>query len=63
MWRTWGRRAPRRRRQWHRLYYGLALFDALVVAMGLSLNHEIIDTHDTAIRQNQVWDNRLELRA
>lgn len=52
-------RAPRRRR-WHRVYYGLAVFDVLVVAFGLFLNHEIIGTHDEAIQTNQVWEKRLD---
>ena len=42
------------------MYYGLAFFDVLVVALGLFLNHEIIGTHDQAIRQNQVWEQRLD---
>ncbi len=54
----WGRQAPRRR--WHRVYYGLAFFDVLVVALGLFLNHQIIDTHDQGIRTNQVWEKRLD---
>jgi diguanylate cyclase (GGDEF)-like protein/PAS domain S-box-containing protein len=49
-----------RRRQWHRVYYGLAFFDVLVVALGLFLNHQIIDTHHEAIRVNQVWEKRLD---
>ncbi len=60
MRRAWWRRDSERRRQWHRVYYGLALFDVLVVALGLFLNHQIINTHDAAIRQNQVWENRLD---
>ena len=55
----WRRNAPRKR-QWHRVYYGLVFFDVLVVALGLFLNHEIIGTHDEAIRQNQVWEQRLD---
>lgn len=47
-------------RKWHRVYYGLAFFDVLVVALGLLLNHQIIDTHDEAIQQNQVWEHRLD---
>ena len=54
------RRDPGHRRQWHRVYYALAFFDVLVVALGLFLNHQIINTHDEAIRQNQVWENRLD---
>lgn len=54
-----GGRAPRRR-QWHRVYFGLAFFDVVVVALGLLLNHQIIDIHDEAIRTNQVWEQRLD---
>ena len=57
---AWWKRDPTRQRQWHRVYYGLALFDVLVVAMGLLLNHQIINTHNEAIRQNQVWENRMD---
>lgn len=57
-WAPWGC-APRQRK-WHRVYFGLALFDVLVVALGLALNHQIIDTHDAAIKENQVWERRLD---
>jgi diguanylate cyclase (GGDEF)-like protein/PAS domain S-box-containing protein len=42
--------AAPRRRQFHRVYYGLALFDVLVVGLGLLLNHQLIDAHDEATR-------------
>lgn len=48
-----------RRRQWHRTYYLLAIFDVLVVALGIFLNHQIIGIHAESIRVNQVWENRL----
>ena len=41
------------------MYYVLALFDVAVVALGLLLNHSIIDTHNDALRQNQTWEHRL----
>ena len=53
------RRAPGRP-QWHRIYYLLAMFDVLVVGLGIFLNHQIIDTHHESIRVNQVWESRLD---
>ena len=59
-WDLWRRDGRPRRRQWHRTYYLLALFDVLVVALGIFLNHQIIGIHDEAIRVNQVWESRLD---
>ncbi len=42
------------------MYYGLALFDVIVVGMGLLLNHMIIDTHNQATGMNMVWEKRLD---
>jgi diguanylate cyclase (GGDEF)-like protein/PAS domain S-box-containing protein len=50
----------KRRRQWHRTYYLLAIFDVLVVALGIFLNHQIIGIHNESIRVNQVWESRLD---
>src|SRR3990170_1648124 len=49
-----------RRLRWHQIYYLLALFDVLVVGLGIFLNHLIIDTHDDSIQRNQVWETRLD---
>ena len=54
-----GQRGPGRLR-WHRIYYGLALFDVLVVALGILLNHLIINTQHESISTNQVWETRLD---
>jgi hypothetical protein len=50
----------RGRLRWHRIYYGLALFDVLVVALGILLNHLIINTQHESINTNQVWETRLD---
>jgi diguanylate cyclase (GGDEF)-like protein/PAS domain S-box-containing protein len=36
------------------------VFDILVVALGIFLNHQIIGIHDESIRVNQVWETRLD---
>jgi diguanylate cyclase (GGDEF)-like protein/PAS domain S-box-containing protein len=36
------------------------VFDVLVVALGLFLNHQIIGIHHDAIRVNEVWEQRLD---
>lgn len=46
--------------RWHRIYYALALFDVLVVALGILLNHQIINTQHESIKTNQVWETRLD---
>ena len=51
---------PRRRRpRWHRVYFLLAVFDVLVVAFGLGLNHMLLSVHRDAVRENGVWEERL----
>jgi len=50
----------RGRLRWHRIYYGLALFDVLVVGLGILLNHLIINTQHESINTNQVWETRLD---
>jgi PAS domain S-box-containing protein len=46
------------RPKWHRVYYLLALFDVLVVLMGLFLNHQIISIYDNSIAVNKEWTQR-----
>lgn len=55
-----GRRGRGRRLRWHRIYYALALFDVLVVALGILLNHLIINSQHESISTNQVWETRLD---
>ena len=51
---------PRRRRQWHRTYVVLALFNVLVVASGLVLNHKLNDIFKASVAENHVWELRLD---
>lgn len=51
--------APQRR-QWHRVYFLLALFDVLVVGLGLTLNHRLLGIHKDSVRENGVWEQRLD---
>ena len=51
---------PKRRRQWHRTYLVLALFNVLVVAFGLVLNHKLNDIFKASVAENHVWEMRLD---
>lgn len=46
--------------QWHRIYYLLALFDVVVVLMGLYLSHQIISTFNQSVAVSRIWDERLD---
>jgi PAS domain S-box-containing protein len=46
--------------KWHRVYYLLALFDVLIVLMGLLLNHQIVSVYDKSVMVNQEWTRRLD---
>lgn len=46
--------------QWHRIYYMLALFDVVVVLMGLYLTHQIISTFNDSVTINRMWEQRLD---
>lgn len=46
--------------RWHLLYFVLAGFDVLTVALSLYLNHRIIDIHAQSIQSNERWAQRLE---
>jgi hypothetical protein len=54
------RTTPGRRRQWHRTYFVLALFNVLVVAFGLALNHKLNDIFKASVAENHVWEQRLD---
>jgi signal transduction histidine kinase len=41
--------------QWHRIYFLLAAFDVLIVALSLYLNHRIIHIYTDAVEVNQAW--------
>ena len=49
------RRAPR----WHVVYSLLALFDVLVVGVGLLYVHNIVQGYNRSVAENQVWDGRV----
>ena len=54
------RSTPIRRRQWHRTYFVLALFNVLVVGFGLALNHQLNDIFKASVAENHVWEQRLD---
>jgi signal transduction histidine kinase len=52
-----GAKEPSRPR-WHWLYYVLAAFDLLTVAMALILNHQTRDIFARSVEVNNVWNQR-----
>jgi PAS domain S-box-containing protein len=45
--------------KWYKVYYLLALFDVLVVLMGLFLNYQIVKVYDKSVEVNQKWAKRV----
>ena len=41
--------------KWYRLYYLLAVFDVLVVLVGLLLTHHLINTFNKSVGENENW--------
>ncbi len=52
-------RSAKRPVRWHRLYYVLAAFDLLTVALGLYLNHRTSGIYERSIVVNQAWAEAL----
>ena len=55
-----GTASSRRSPQWHRVYYLLAGFDVLIVALGLLLTHEIVSIYRRSVETNHEWIRRLD---
>ncbi|MBX9669141.1 MAG: PAS domain S-box protein [Candidatus Obscuribacterales bacterium] len=45
---------------WYHLYYVLAAFDLLTVALSLSLNHQITERYNASIETHRAWTRRLK---
>ncbi len=48
-------KAPR----WHLLYFVLAAFDLLTVALSLTLSHHLMDNYEASVQTNSEWATRL----
>ena len=47
------------RPRWHYVYFALGLLDLITVVISLSLNHSVLQIHETSIENNEVWSRRM----
>ena len=45
--------------KWHRPYFLLAAFNVLVVALGMLLNHQLVETYQRSVTANRAWVEQL----
>lgn len=45
--------------KWHRPYYLLAAFNVLVVALGMLLNHQLVESYQRSVTANRAWVEQL----
>ncbi|MBI2884228.1 MAG: PAS domain S-box protein, partial [Candidatus Methylomirabilis oxyfera] len=50
---------PRSRPKWHRIYYLLAIFDIVTIAIGLYIVAHLVGAYKQSVRVNQEWAGRI----